>query len=57
MYVDIHVKQPLLFSYFNETLFFRHIAKKSTNIKLHDNPFSGSGVVPCGRTKGQTRRR
>ena len=23
-------------------------------MKFHDNPLSGSGVVPCGRTDGQT---
>jgi hypothetical protein len=27
MYVDIHIKQPLFFSDFNETLFFQHIFK------------------------------
>jgi hypothetical protein len=47
MCVDIHVKQPLFFSDINETPFFG-IFKKSTNIKLHENPSRGSGVVPCG---------
>jgi hypothetical protein len=28
-----------------------------SNIKFHENPFSGSRVVPCGRTDGQTDRR
>jgi len=25
-----------------------------SNIKFRENPFSGSRVVPCGRTDGQT---
>jgi len=54
MYVDIHVKQPLFFSDFNETLFFQHIFKKSTNIKLHEKPSSWNGVVPCRRTDERT---
>jgi hypothetical protein len=28
--------------------------KKPLNIKFHQNPSSGSRVVPCGRTDGQT---
>ena len=27
------------------------------NIKFHENPSSGSRVVPCGRTDGRTDRR
>jgi hypothetical protein len=30
--------------------FSRQIFKKYSNIKFHENPFSGSRVVPCGRT-------
>jgi len=30
--------------------FSRQIFEKSTNIKFHENPSSGSRVVPCGRT-------
>ena len=30
------------------------IFEKYLNVKLHENPSSGSRVVPCGRTKGQT---
>jgi len=32
----------------------RHISKNTQNIKFHENPSSGSRVVPCGRTDGQT---
>ena len=30
--------------------FSRQISKKYTNIKFHENPSSGTWVVPCGRT-------
>ena len=30
--------------------FSRQISEKSSNIKFDQNPFSGSQVVPCGRT-------
>jgi len=30
----------------------RHIFGKSSNIKFHKNPSSGSRAVPCGRTEG-----
>ena len=33
--------------------FSRQIFEKS-HIKFHQNPSSGSRVVPCGRTEGQT---
>jgi hypothetical protein len=33
--------------------FSRQIFEKSPNIKFHENPSSGSRVVPCGRTDRQ----
>ena len=30
--------------------FSRLIFEKSSNIKFHENPLSGSRAVPCGRT-------
>ena len=30
--------------------FSRHIFEKYSNIKFHENPSSGNGVVACGRT-------
>jgi len=30
--------------------------KKYSNIKFHENPSSGSRVMPCGRVDGQTDR-
>jgi len=47
--LGLHVEYPLL-SYFNETSIFRQIFEKFSNIKFHENPSSGRGVVPCGRT-------
>jgi hypothetical protein len=32
----------------------RHIFENYSNIKFHENPTNGSGVVPCGRTDRQT---
>ena len=34
----------------------RQIFEKFQNIKFHENPFSGSQVVPCGGTDGRTDR-
>ena len=34
----------------------RKISKKFSNIKFHENPSSGSQVVPCGHTHTQTER-
>jgi len=47
MYIDLHVKYSLFLSDFNETWIFS-IFKKYSNIKFHENPSSGSQVVPCG---------
>ena len=35
-----------------ELEFSRHIFEKHANIKFHENPSSGSGVVSYGRTDG-----
>jgi len=35
-------------------LFPQQIFEKYSNIELHENPSSGSRVVPCGRTDGWT---
>jgi len=49
MYTGLHVKYPLHLSDFNETCIFLKNFRKCSN-KFHENPSSGSGVVPCGRT-------
>jgi hypothetical protein len=33
--------------------FSRNIFEKVSNIKLHQDPSSRNGVVPCGQTDGQ----
>ena len=35
---------------FSETSFSTDFRKKSSNIKFHENPSSGSRAVPCGQT-------
>jgi len=53
MYISHHVGVPVFVSSFNETwLFLRRFFEKSSNIKFHENPSSGSRVVPRGRTDG-----
>ena len=47
---------PLFLSHFNETWIFSTDFRKILNIKFHERPFSGSRVVPCGRTERQTDR-
>ena len=34
--------------------FFRRIFEESSNIKFYQNPSTGSRVIPCGQTDGQT---
>jgi hypothetical protein len=41
---------PILPPYFNKIYNFSTEFRKIPNIKLHQNPSSGSRVVPCGRT-------
>jgi hypothetical protein len=49
--VYIVLKYPLFLSDFNETwIFWINLRKKSSNIKFHENSFSVSQALPCGRT-------
>ena len=50
MYIGFHVKHPLFSSNLVKLEFFRQIFEKYSNIKFHENPSSGSRVVPCGQT-------
>jgi hypothetical protein len=55
--IALHVKCPLLLLNFNETLIFAvnfWRKKNYSNIKFHENSFSGSRVIACGRTDTQT---
>ena len=55
MYRGLHVKYPLFWLDFNEHLIFSDIFKKTLkHIKSHENPSSGSRVIPCGQTDGRT---
>jgi len=42
---------------FCEILISREVFEVRLTIKFHENPSSGSRVVPCGRTGGRTWRR
>ena len=47
----LRVKYPLFLSDFNKTwIFSKHLLKKYSNIKIHENLSSGGWVVPCGWT-------
>jgi hypothetical protein len=54
MYICRHVKYPLFFSDLNETLIFSTDFRKILNYKFHENPSSGSRVVPRDQTDRQT---
>jgi hypothetical protein len=48
--IALHVKHPLFLSDLLTVEFLRQIFAKSSDIKFHENPSSGSRVVPDGRT-------
>ena len=50
MYIGLPVKNTLFLSDFNETWILSTIFEKNTHMKFHENPSSGSRVIPCGRT-------
>ena len=54
MYTRLHVKSPLFYPYFNETPLSQQIFEKSSNINFHENPSSGSRLVPYGQRGIQT---
>jgi hypothetical protein len=45
-------KVPFIFVWLS--LKWNFLYRFPTNIKFHENPFSGSGFVPCGETEGRT---
>jgi len=47
-------KYPFFLLDINETCIFSTDFRKCSNIKFHENPSSGSRVVPCGRTDRRT---
>jgi hypothetical protein len=58
MHIGLHIKYPLFLSNLNETEFSRQTfgggGGETKNIKCNENPCSGSGVVSCEQTDGQT---
>ena len=55
MYVGRNVTCQLFLSDLIQLEFLRQIFEKYSNMKFHENPSSGSRVVPSGQTDGQTR--
>ena len=55
MYINFHVNYPLFLSYLMKLQLSQQIFEISSNIKFHENPSSGSRVVPCRRTDAQDR--
>ena len=50
MYIGLHVKYRLFWSDFYETRISSTDFQKISNIKFHENPSSGSRLVPYGQT-------
>ena len=48
-YIRLHIRYPLSLSHLNQSWIFTKDFEKSWNIKFHENPSSGSRVVPCGK--------
>jgi hypothetical protein len=53
-YIVLHVKYVLGLSVFVKFELPRQILEKSSNIRLLENPYSGSRVFPCGEMEGRT---
>jgi hypothetical protein len=50
MYFGLHARHRLFLSDFNETWnFLDRNFEKSSNIKFHENPPTGTRVIPCER--------
>jgi hypothetical protein len=53
MYIGLHVKYRYCCQILMKLEFCRRIFEKYSNVKFHENPSIGSGVVPCGQTDRQ----
>jgi len=53
VYIGVHVMHTLFWSDLMNLEFPRQVFEKSSNIKFHEIPSSGSRPVPSGRTDGQ----
>jgi hypothetical protein len=47
-------KVPAIHVFFIKLEYFQQIFEKYAHTKFHENPSSGSRVVPCGQTDRQT---
>jgi hypothetical protein len=54
MYIDLHVKYRYSCQILIKFQYSQQIFEKYSNIKFHENPYSGSRVVWQGRTDAQT---
>jgi hypothetical protein len=54
MYIGLRVKYRYCCQILMKLECSRQIFEEYSNIKFHENPSSGSRVVPCGPTDGQT---
>jgi hypothetical protein len=54
MYIGLHVNYPLLLCGFNGTGISSTDFLKILKHQIHENTSSGSRVIPCGQTDGQT---
>jgi hypothetical protein len=55
MYIGLHVKYPLFLSDFNKNLkYLERFSKNTDTYNFMKIRPSGSRVLPCGRTDGQT---
>ena len=55
--INVHkssCKEPIILNILIKLQFSRQIFQKYLDIKEHENPYSGSRVVPCGRTERRT---
>jgi len=50
MCISLHLMYPLFLTEFNELEFYWKILEKYSNLIFHENPSTGSRVVPCGWT-------
>jgi hypothetical protein len=53
MYIGLHVKDRYSYQILMKIEFSLQFFEKYSNIK-HENPSSGSRIVPWGQTEGQT---
>jgi len=52
--IGLHVQYRYLCQILIKLNFIKRFSKTYSGTKFHENPSSGSRVVPCGRTERQT---